>query len=118
MNQSIICPLCGKKVDEPGPCEVCVPRLTLEEQETFRQLEKLSIDDLYAILGSYEEPELKDIIYIFVNKQPGRRLSLDVLIARIRGMYPVEHAGSIKRAIRFLVDEGRAHQEQDILVLD
>ena len=117
MTKPLICPLCGKVVDEPGPCEVCVPRLNPEESETFRQLEKLSTDDLFAILGSYE-PELKDIIYVFLSNQPDRRLSLDVLIPRIRAMYPVEHAGSIKRAIRFLVDEGRAHQEQDILVLN
>lgn len=115
----MICPFCGTKVTDSNPCETCVPRLTDEEKQTFEQLDKLSEDDLYAILGSYDEqPELKDIIYEFVNKQPDRRLNLDIVIARIRGMYPLEHAGSIKRAIRFLVDEGRAHQELDSLVLN
>jgi predicted amidophosphoribosyltransferase len=53
----LACPLCGNHVITMGPCEVCVPRLTKEEKKTWEELQKLSEDDLFAIIGSYEGPD-------------------------------------------------------------
>lgn len=110
--KSPICPFCGNPVAVDEPCEICFPRTDLPDDGVD------PVENLLATLESSKKLELKDVVYEFINLQPERRLNLDIIVARVRGLYPTEHSGSIRRAIRFLIDEGRASQVQDTIFLN
>jgi len=113
-NLSHCCPFCGTPVTVVGPCEKCMPKSPEQILQGAIREDPILQQSIVATEGD----ELKDIIFNYVNAQPEKRLHLDTIIARIKGAMPNEHTGSVKRALRFLLDEGRVKQIQETIVIN